>query len=144
MCTLLDITKEELTKKIAEGDILTAWRQVAEILEYAKKLEMSLRKELVAQNFANAKAGVNKCELENGTLSYTKTFKTEVDETLFQEVALLCEENFIDVGSLFNVKHSLVAKEYKKYSDKEKEIIDRMLVTKEQAPKLEFKAQIED
>lgn len=144
MCTLLDITKEELTKKIADGDILTAWRQVAEILEYAKKLEMSLRKELVEKNFADAKAGVNKCELENGILSYTKTFKTEVDETLFQEVALLCEENFIDVGSLFNVKHSLVAKEYKKYSDKEKEIIDRMLVTKEQAPKLEFKAQIED
>lgn len=138
MCTLLDITKEEFTNKIKNGELLTAWRQAKEVLEYVKDTEMSLRRELVAQNFADAKTGKNTAKLEEGTLVFTKSFKTEVDETLFNAVAKECEENFIDVGSLFRVKHSLVAKAYKSYSDTEKAIIDKMLVVKEQAPSLDF------
>lgn len=144
MCTLLDIAKEEINNKIKNGETLTAWRQASEVLGWVKKIEMALRKELVEKNFAESKKGKNTVELEEGTLSFTKTYKTEVDETLFNEVAKECEKAFINVGSLFNVKHSLVASEYKQYSDAEKAIIDKMLVVKEQAPKLEFSAKAED
>ena len=45
MCTLLDLSKENLNDLIENGKVLTAWRQASECLEYFKAIEMKLRKE---------------------------------------------------------------------------------------------------
>lgn len=140
MCTLANLVKEEIAEKLSKGETLTAWRQLSEVLEWVKKAEMDLRKELVSKSFENAKKGKNEAEVEGGKLVYTRSFKTEVDETMFDQVAKECEDNFIDVGSLFKATHRLVAKEYNAYGAEEKAIIDKMLVVKEQSPKLEFVA----
>lgn len=144
MCTLLDLSKENLNDLIENGKVLTAWRQASECLEYFKAIEMKLRKELVAQNFAESKKGKNVAELENGTLEYTKSYTTKVEEEDFSEVAKMLEDEFVDVGALFKIKHSLVASEYNKLEDNAKEIVDKILVVKEDSPKLIFKPSVID
>ena len=144
MCTLNELTVEQIKGLVAKGDILTAWRQAAEVLETVKKMEMELRKKLVAENFAESKAGSNKADVDGGQLVYTKKFTTSVDEELFDMVAQEADIAGIDVGLLFKVKHSLDNKRYKTLSDDQKAIIDQMLITKESAPVLEFKAKVID
>lgn len=140
MCTLNELTTEQIKGLVAKGDILTAWRQAAEVLETVKKMEMELRKKLVSENFAESKAGSNKADVAGGQLVYTKKFTTSVDEELFDRVAQEADIAGIDVGLLFKVKHSLDNKRYKTLSDEQRVIIDQMLITKESAPVLEFKA----
>lgn len=144
MCTLNELTTEQIKSLVAKGDILTAWRQAAEVLENVKKMEMELRKKLVSENFAESKAGSNKTEVPGGELVYTKKFTTSVDEELFDRVAQEADIAGIDVGLLFKVKHSLDNKRYKTLSDEQKAIVDQMLITKESAPVLEFKAKVID
>ena len=107
-------------------------------------MEMELRKKLVSENFAESKAGANKTDVPGGELVYTKKFTTSVDEELFDRVAQEADIAGIDVGLLFKVKHSLDNKRYKTLSDDQKAIIDQMLITKESAPVLEFKAKVID
>ena len=144
MCTLNELTTEQIKGLVAKGDILTAWRQAAEVLETVKKMEMELRKKLVSENFAESKAGSNKADVAGGQLVYTKKFTTSVDEELFDRVAQEADIAGIDVGLLFKVKHNLDNKRYKTLSDDQKAIIDQMLITKESAPVLEFKAKVID
>lgn len=144
MCTLNEIAVEQIKGLVAKGDILTAWRQAQEVLETVKKMEMELRKKLVSENFAESKAGANKTDVPGGELVYTKKFTTSVDEELFDRVAQEADIAGIDVGLLFKVKHSLDNKRYKTLSDDQKAIIDQMLITKESAPVLEFKAKVID
>lgn len=144
MCTLNELTTEQIKGLVAKGDILTAWRQAAEVLETVKKMEMELRKKLVSENFAESKAGSNKADVAGGQLVYTKKFTTSVDEELFDRVAQEADIAGIDVGLLFKVKHSLDNKRYKTLSDEQRAIIDQMLITKESAPVLEFKAKVID
>ena len=140
MCTLNELTTEQIKGLVAKGDILTAWRQAAEVLETVKKMEMELRKKLVAETFTESKAGANKADVAGGQLVYTKKFTTSVDEELFDRVAQEADIAGIDVGLLFKVKHSLDNKRYKTLSDAQRAIVDQMLITKESAPVLEFKA----
>ena len=140
MCTVNDLVKEQISGLINNGDILSAWRQAAEVLETVKKMEMELRKKLVAETFTESKAGANKADVAGGQLVYTKKFTTSVDEELFDKVAQEADIAGIDVGLLFKVKHSLDNKRYKTLSDDQKAIVDQMLITKESAPVLEFKA----
>ena len=140
MCTLNELTTEQIKGLVAKGDILTAWRQAAEVLETVKKMEMELRKKLVAETFTESKAGANKADVAGGQLVYTKKFTTSVDEELFDRVSAEADIAGVDIGLLFKVKHSLDNKRYKTLSDDQKAIIDRMLITKESAPVLEFKA----
>ena len=140
MCTLNEIAVEQIKGLVNKGDILTAWRQAAEVLDTVKKMEMELRKKLVSDHFQESKAGANKADVAGGQLVYTKKFTTSVDEELFDKVAQEADIAGIDVGLLFKVKHSLDNKRYKTLSDEQRSIIDQMLITKESAPVLEFKA----
>lgn len=144
MCTLNELTTEQIKGLVAKGDILTAWRQAAEVLETVKKMEMELRKKLVAENFAESKAGANKADVAGGQLVYTKKFTTSVDEELFDRVSAEADIAGVDIGLLFKVKHSLDNKRYKTLSDDQRAIVDQMLVTKESAPVLEFRAKVID
>lgn len=140
MCTLNELTTEQIKGLVAKGDILTAWRQAAEVLETVKKMEMELRKKLVAETFTESKAGANKADVPGGELVYTKKFTTSVDEELFDRISAEADIAGVDIGLLFKVKHSLDNKRYKTLSDEQRAIIDQMLITKESAPVLEFKA----
>lgn len=144
MCTLNDICVEQIKGLVNEGNVLTAWRQAQEVLDTVKKMEMELRKKLVAENFAESKAGSNKADVPGGELVYTKKFTTSVDEELFDKVAQEADIAGVDVGLLFKVKHSLDNKRYKTLSDDQRMIVDQMLVTKESAPVLEFRAKVID
>lgn len=144
MCTLNELTTEQIKGLVAKGDILTAWRQAAEVLETVKKMEMELRKKLVAETFTESKAGANKADVAGGELIFTKKYNTTVDETLFDKVAAEAEIIGVDVGSLFKIKHSLDNKKYKMLTDEQRSIVDQTLVTKEAAPTLEFKAKVVD
>ena len=143
-CTLNEICIEQIKGLVNEGNVLTAWRQAQEVLDTVKKMEMELRKRLVSENFAESKAGANKADVNGGQLVYTKKYTTTVDEELFDKVAQEADIAGIDVGLLFKVKHNLDNKRYKTLSDDQKAIIDQMLVTKESAPVLEFKAKVID
>lgn len=140
MCTLNEIAVEQIKGLVNKGDVLTAWRQAQEVLETVKKMEMELRKKLVSENFAESKAGANKADVAGGQLVYTKKFTTSVDEELFDRVSAEADIAGVDIGLLFKVKHSLDNKRYKTLSDEQRAIIDQMLITKESAPVLEFKA----
>lgn len=144
MCTLNELTTEQIKGLVAKGDILTAWRQAAEVLETVKKMEMELRKKLVQETFKESVAGKNKADVKGGELIFTKKFNTTVDETLFDKVAAEAEIIGVDVGGLFKVKHSLDNKKYKMLTEEQKGIIDQTLITKEAAPTLEFKAKVVD
>ena len=144
MCTLNEICIEQIKGLVNEGNVLTAWRQAQEVLDTVKKMEMELRKKLVAENFAESKAGANKTDVPGGELVYTKKFTTSVDEELFDRVSAEADIAGVDIGLLFKVKHSLDNKRYKTLSDDQRAIIDQMLITKESAPVLEFKAKVID
>lgn len=144
MCTLNEICIEQIKGLVNEGNVLTAWRQAQEVLDTVKKMEMELRKRLVTENFAESKAGSNKADVAGGQLVYTKKYTTTVDEELFDKVAQEADVAGVDVGLLFKVKHNLDNKRYKALSDDQKAIVDQMLVTKESAPVLEFKAKVID
>ena len=144
MCTLNEIAVEQIKGLVNKGDVLTAWRQAAEVLENVKKMEMELRKKLVADHFQESKAGANKADVAGGELVYTKKFTTSVDEELFDRVSAEADIAGVDIGLLFKVKHSLDNKRYKALSDEQRAIIDQMLITKESAPVLEFKAKVID
>ena len=140
MCTLNEIAVEQIKGLVNKGDVLTAWRQAQEVLDTVKKMEMELRKKLVADHFQESKAGANKTDVPGGELVYTKKFTTSVDEELFDRVSAEADIAGVDIGLLFKVKHSLDNKRYKTLSDEQRAIIDQMLITKESAPVLEFKA----
>lgn len=144
MCTLNEIAVEQIKGLVNKGDVLTAWRQAQEVLDTVKKMEMELRKKLVAENFAESKAGANKTDVPGGELVYTKKFTTSVDEELFDRVSAEADIAGVDIGLLFKVKHSLDNKRYKTLSDEQRMIVDQMLVTKESAPVLEFRAKVID
>ena len=144
MCTLNEIAVEQIKGLVEKGEIVTAWRQAQEVLDTVKKMEMELRKRLVSENFAESKTGANKADVNGGQLVYTKKYTTTVDEELFDKVAQEADIAGIDVGLLFKVKHSLDNKRYKALSDDQRTIIDQMLVTKESAPVLEFRAKVID
>lgn len=144
MCTLNEIAVEQIKGLVNKGDVLTAWRQAQEVLDTVKKMEMELRKKLVSENFAESKAGANKTDVPGGELVYTKKFTTSVDEELFDRVSAEADIAGVDIGLLFKVKHSLDNKRYKTLSDDQRAIIDQMLITKESAPVLEFKAKVID
>ena len=144
MCTLNELTTEQIKGLVNKGDVLTAWRQAQEVLDTVKKMEMELRKKLVADHFQESKAGANKTDVPGGELVYTKKFTTSVDEELFDKVAQEADIAGVDMGLLFKVKHSLDNKRYKTLSDEQRGIIDQMLITKESAPVLEFKAKVID
>lgn len=144
MCTLNEIAVEQIKGLVAKGDVLTAWRQAQEVLDSVKKMEMELRKKLVAENFAESKTGANKADVAGGELVYTKKYTTSVDEELFDRVAQEADIAGVDVGLLFKVKHSLDNKRYKTLSDDQRAIVDQMLITKESAPVLEFRAKVID
>ena len=140
MCTLNEIAVEQIKGLVNKGDVLTAWRQAQEVLDTVKKMEMELRKKLVSDHFQESKAGANKADVAGGQLVYTKKFTTSVDEELFDRVSAEADIAGVDIGLLFKVKHSLDNKRYKTLSDDQRAIIDQMLITKESAPVLEFKA----
>lgn len=144
MCTLNEICVEQIKGLVNEGNVLTAWRQAQEVLDTVKKMEMELRKKLVSDHFQESKAGANKADVAGGQLVYTKKFTTSVDEELFDRVAQEADIAGVDVGLLFKVKHSLDNKRYKTLSDEQRMIVDQMLVTKESAPVLEFRAKVID
>lgn len=144
MCTLNEIVKEQITGLVNNGDFLGAWRQAQEVLETIKAYEMDLRKKLVAETFQESVVGRNKADVAGGELIFTKKYNTTVDETLFDKVAAEADVAGIDVGLLFKVKHNLDNKRYKALSDDQKAIVDQMLVTKESAPVLEFRAKVID
>lgn len=144
MCTLNEIAVEQIKGLVEKGEIVTAWRQAQEVLDTVKNMEMELRKRLVSENFAESKTGANKADVNGGQLVYTKKYTTTVDEELFDKVAQEADIAGIDIGLLFKVKHNLDNKRYKTLSDDQKAIIDQMLVTKEAAPTLEFKAKVID
>lgn len=144
MCTLNELVKEQIGGLVNNGDILSAWRQSQEVLETIKAYEMELRKKVVQDVFKESVTGKNKAEVPGGELIFTKKYNTSVDETVFDRVAAEAEVVGVDVGSLFKVKHSLDNKKYKMLTDEQKEIVDQVLVTKEAAPTLEFKAKVID
>lgn len=144
MCTLNELVKEQIVSLVNKGDILSAWRQAGEVLETIKAYEMDLRKKLVAETFQESVVGRNKADVAGGELIFTKKYNTTVDETLFDKVAAEADVAGIDVGLLFKVKHNLDNKRYKALSDDQKAIVDQMLVTKESAPVLEFRAKVID
>lgn len=143
MCTLNTLVKEELIKKTDE-DLLVAWRQAKEVLDTVKDLERKIREELVKKSFTDAKLGSNKVDVEGGKLIYTKSLSYKIDETAFDIVCKSLDENFVDVNSIVKTKHELSVSAYKKLGSLEQQIVDKMLIVKEDAPKLEFKPDVKD
>lgn len=143
MCTLNTLVKEELIKKTDE-DLLVAWRQAKEVLDTVKDLERKIRDKLVSKMFAESKLGSNKVDVDGGKLVYTKSLSYKIDETAFDIVCKSLDENFVDVNSIVKTKHELSVSAYKKLNDLEQQIVDKMLIVKEDAPKLEFKPDVKD
>lgn len=134
--------------------LLLAWEASKTALDAAKAAEMELRKVCAAVNFPDAKEGTNRVELGNG---YHLKMVRHVDYT-FSGVALdkiedaedaiaaIGNEGAFLVERLFKWSVEPVKGEYKKLDPanpthaKIKAIFDKVLVTKDGAPKMEIEA----
>ena len=137
------LTEEQADNSLVEIEVATisdemgakvwAWHKLAKLLAKYKKDESKARKFIEKALFSEAKVGTNTLELpEDWELKCVRKENVTVDEAALP--AALAELGKGVEDRLIKWKPSLVAAEYKKLSDEEKEIIDQALVTKPGAP----------
>lgn len=124
--------------ELKENSLISAWIEAKKSLDAVKQLEMDLRKELIAQQFANAGLGVSKCDSELGKLVLTKGLSYKVNEAELVPLIEKFESEFIDVGTLFKVKHELSVKEFKNLTEEQKNLVSECLTITEKAPDLKL------
>lgn len=143
MCTLNVLVKEEL-EKVKTENLVKSWVMAKEVLDTVKAIEMELRKAIVSEQFADAKIGSSKADSSLGQLTLTKGLSYKVGEAELSQLLTKFEEEFIDVGTLFKVKHELSLKEYKSLTDEQRNLVDECLTITEKAPELKIKLEINE
>lgn len=129
-------TNTNILNNLKDKSLVEQWKYLSEVLAFVKAKEMEVRKAIVS-GLGELKIGTNHC----GDLVVTKKLNYKVDEGNLNNFAEKLEKEFIDIGSLFKVKHELVLKEYKALTDEQKNIVDNVLTITEGAPTLEIKEQ---
>lgn len=133
-------------------EYVTAWDTLAaEIDALKKKLkpltdkEMQMRKAIAEALKAaiEIKEGVNVLPLNDGrSLAYTHGIKREIEvgelENTREEFRKLNDVE-VKFDELLRIKYELEKREWNKLSDAAKKVVSRMIVAKEEAPKLEIR-----
>lgn len=125
--------------------LILEWDKAKKELNRLKELEMNLRNQIIATDFANHKAeGTENVDLGGGyklkavfKTTYSFTDKELVDAALTKIEKLGAEGEYI-AERLVKFKPELSVSEYKKLDTAYKAIIDEILVTKPATPSLEL------
>ena len=115
-------------------ELLAAWEKASLELKDAKALEITLRKEVVAEFFKSPTEGTNSVELAGKRqLKYDHKFSRTIDEA-----ALSAVQDKMSIDKLVKFKPSLALKEYKALSPDLKLIFDEAVIMKPGSPSIEI------
>jgi hypothetical protein len=129
-------TKEKAFK--GNMEVVAEWHKVAAKLKKLKKLEATLRKEVVA-NFVKPVLGVNRQDLGDGySLKLTHKETITIDNGMLQAMTLDMEEAGIPIDMLIDRKPTLVKSVYNKLSEDNLYLFDQILIVKAAAPSIEI------
>lgn len=130
------------------NELLTEWLAAKKTLDAAKKVEMDLRKMIVADETLfdpNKAEGTERYDLGNGyqlkcvkKTSYSMANSNGETFAALKALTLLGDASSRMAESLVKFAANLRVSEYKKLNDSERKIMDEVITTKPGAPTLEL------
>jgi hypothetical protein len=132
--TALPIEPEEATQ-----EDLNNWYILQEQLEKVKEAELILRKKICKFYFRDPKEGVNKYPLDEGwVMKCDHKINRTVDESLLTTLSSTLREKGINPEALVKWKPELKLAEYRKLTEEERNMFDKVLTIKDGTPALEI------
>lgn len=106
---------------------LMAWNELQELLKDLKKVESTLRKEMLSEFFPSPEEGTNNCALGNDWKAVCKQPVTrKCDEAAFEPVFKQLPRGYRQ--KLIKTSHTLIVANYRKLSEDERKIFDEALI----------------
>ena len=113
--------------------LISSWKEAKAKLEELKKLELTLRNDIIQEM-----GDTDKFEVGDDVFTIKRVTTYKVNEPELNQYSKELAENFIDIGSLFKVKHGLSVRDYKALSAEQKDLVDKVITIKDGQPSLSF------
>lgn len=128
------------TNEVTSTD-LAEWYKMQQKLAKLKSAEALLRNKIFKGLFLAPTEGTNKHQLNDGTgavLKATHVINRSVDEGALDALKEELRNKKIKTADLIRYKPELVISEYRKLTDEEQKLFDRVLIVKPGTPQMEI------